>query len=388
MMILPELAAQAHQLTTWRRHIHAHPETAFEEGKTAAFVANKLREVGLDVTEGVAKTGVVGTLRGRSEGPGIVLRADLDALNMTEQNTVGHRSTHQGKMHACGHDGHTIMLLGAARHLAQNPNFAGTVHFVFQPAEEGAGGGRVMVEEGFFDQFPATQVFGMHNWPALDAGRFAIHSGPVMACADRFTIRVTGQGGHAAMPDETRDPIVAAAQLVTALQTISSRSVSPLGSAVISVTQFHAGESFNVIPSSAELGGTTRSLSPEVQDLVEQRVNEIGQGIEKAYGVKVDVDYQRGYPVTVNTQAEAELAAQAATIVVGANAVRRDMKPTMGAEDFSYFLLERPGCYVWIGSGKQGENPGLHHPHFDFNDDVLPIGASYWVQLVHTVLSA
>ena len=386
--IYPELTAQLDEFAGWRKQIHAHPETAFEEYKTAKFVTDVLESAGIPTRTGIARTGVVASLQGRGDGPSIVLRADLDALNMTEQNQIDHRSTHEGKMHACGHDGHTVMLLAAARHLAAKPNFNGTVHFVFQPAEENEGGGRVMVESGFFDEFPAEEVYGMHNWPALPAGEFAVHSGPAMASADRFTITLSGRGGHGAMPHQTRDPIVVAAQLVTALQTIVSRTVDPADSGVVSVTRINAGETYNVIPESAEIWGTTRSFKPHIRDLLEARLRTLTTHISKAFGVESHMRFLRGYPATINTPTEAQRAAKAAAAVVGQGAVHCDLPPSMGAEDFSYFLQERPGCYVWIGSAKGEDGPGLHHPYFDFNDDIIPIGASYWVRLVNERLGA
>ncbi len=386
MNVLPEIAEWSEELTAWRRHIHAHPETAFEEVATAAFVEEKLKGFGLEVTSGLAKTGAVASLKGAAPGPAIALRADLDALNMTELNDIAHRSTHDGKMHACGHDGHTVMLLGAARYLAQRPDFGGTVHFVFQPAEENEGGGRVMIEEGFFDRFPVEQVYGLHNWPALPAGEFAVHSGPVMASADRFTIRLRGRGGHGAMPHQSRDPIVAAAQIVTALQTIVSRNVRPTESAVISVTRIESGETYNVIPEYAELWGTTRCFSESVRATIQTRMRTLVEGIASAFGLEANFEFRAGYPATINTPAEALTAAAAAAAVVGDERVHCSLPPTMGAEDFAYFLRERPGCYVWLGTGTSTDCPGLHHPHFDFNDAMLPVGASYWVKLVEACL--
>jgi amidohydrolase len=386
--IIDEISGWGEELTSWRQHIHAHPETAFEEFATGAFVEEKLKGFGLDVTSGLAGTGKVASLTGKQTGPHIALRADLDALNMSELNDIAHRSNHPGKMHACGHDGHTVMLLGAAKYLALHRNFAGTVHFVFQPAEENEGGGRVMIEEGFFDRFPAEQVFGMHNWPALPAGEFAVHSGPVMASADRFTVKLLGRGGHGAMPHQSRDPIVAAAQIVTALQTIVSRNVAPSDSAVISVTRIQAGETYNVTPESAEIWGTTRCFSEPVREIIQQRMVEIIEGIASAFQLDTEIDYKPGYPATINTSSEADLAAVAAAQTVGEARVHRALPPTMGAEDFAYFLNERPGCYVWLGSGSSADSPGLHHPYFDFNDAVIPVGASYWVHLVESRLAA
>lgn len=382
MKPIDALAARAEQLTAWRRDLHAHPELAFEEHRTAAFVAERLTEFGLSPHVGLATTGVVASIEGKAKGPAIALRADLDALPMTEESGVAHASTHPGRMHACGHDGHITMLLGAAQHLAETRDFAGTVHVVFQPAEEGAGGGKVMVDEGLFDRFPAEQVFGMHNWPALPAGQMAVHAGPVMAATDRFTIVVEGRGGHAAMPHQGIDPIVGGAHVVTALQTLVSRTLDPTEAAVLSVTQFHAGSAFNVIPARAELGGTVRTLSPATQDLIESGMRRVIDGVCAALGLHGTLDYTRGYPATINTIAEAELAARAAAQVVGAQNVRRDLPPSMGAEDFAFMLHARPGCYVWLGTGQGPGTAMLHHPKYDFADPMLPLGASYWVRLV------
>ncbi|MGC6418491.1 MAG: M20 aminoacylase family protein [Bradymonadia bacterium] len=380
--LVPELVARQQTFIDWRRQIHAHPETAFEEFKTAALVEDELRRIGLDVSTGHARTGVVATLAADQPGPSIALRADLDALNMTELNEIEHCSTHPGKMHACGHDGHTVMLLAAATHLAKHRPKSGTVHFIFQPAEENEGGGRVMIEEGVLDMFPIDEAYGMHNWPALPSGVFAVHDGPAMASADRFQITLRGRGGHGAMPHQTIDPVVASAHLIQALQTIVSRNVKPSDAAVVSVTRIQAGETFNVIPESVELLGTARSFNPAVRDLIEERLTALSEQIAAAFGLQAEVNYRRGYPPTINTSAQANVAARVAAQVVGASSVRRDLPPSMGAEDFSYFLQERPGCYVWLGSGQGPDSPGLHHPRFDFNDDVLVTGASYWVRLV------
>lgn len=386
MKPIDALAARADQLTRWRRDLHAHPELAFEEHRTAAFVAERLAEFGLEPHTGLATTGVVATIEGRAEGPAIALRADLDALPMTEESGVPHASTHPGRMHACGHDGHITMLLGAAQHLAETRAFAGAVHVVFQPAEEGAGGGKVMVDEGLFERFPAEQVFGLHNWPALPAGQMAVHTGPVMAATDRFTIVVEGRGGHAAMPHQGIDPVVGGAHLVTALQTLVSRTLDPTEAAVLSVTQFHAGSAFNVIPARAELGGTVRTLSPGSQDLIEAGMQRVIDGVCAALGLEGTLKYTRGYPATINTAPEAELAAEAAARVVGRENVRRDLPPSMGAEDFAFMLHARPGCYAWLGTGQGAGTAMLHHPRYDFADAMLPVGASYWVRLVETRL--
>jgi len=390
MPIVNRIAEFHRDMTAWRRDIHAHPETAFEEQRTADIVAARLAEFGIQVHRGLAGTGVVGTLQGRGKqgaGRAIALRADLDALHIPEANGFAHKSTHRGKMHACGHDGHTAMLLGAARYLAETRNFEGTVHFIFQPAEENEGGGRVMIEQGLFERFPVDSVFGMHNWPALPAGKFAVRPGPMMAAFDTYEINVVGRGSHAAMPHEGIDPILAAAHLVTALQSIPSRNVSPLDAAVVSVTQFHGGDAWNVIPDSVSLRGTCRSFKPAVQDAVEAGVRRVAEGVCQALGAKMTLRYERRYPPTVNSPAETEFAAGVAAEIAGADKVDRDVTPTMGAEDFAFMLQAKPGCYIFIGGGGTGRDAPLHNPHYDFNDDVLPIGASYWARLVERNLA-
>jgi amidohydrolase len=389
MAIINRIGEFHDEMRAWRHDLHAHPELGFEERRTSGLVADKLRAFGLDeVHTGLARTGVVGVLRAGSGGGAIGLRADMDALPIHEATGRDYASTSPGKMHACGHDGHTTMLLGAARYLAETRNFDGTVYLIFQPAEEMLGGGRTMVEEGLFQRFPAAQVFGMHNWPSMPLGQFAMRAGPVMAAADRFTINLTGRGGHAAMPHQCRDPLVAAAQIVLALQSIVARNVDPVQRAVISVTQVHGGDTFNVIPESAMLTGTARSFLPEVRDLLERRLREIATGLGTALGARVEIEYQRGYPPTVNSEAETEVAALAAAEVAGADKVDRHREPTMGAEDFAYMLEQRPGSYVFIGNGGGEDTPMLHSPHYDFNDEALPYGASYWARLVERVLPA
>ncbi|HJU17859.1 MAG TPA: M20 aminoacylase family protein [Stellaceae bacterium] len=388
MPVINRIAEFHPEMTAWRQRIHAHPETAFEEHETAALVAELLESFGIAVERGVARTGVIGTLKGSVPGSrAIALRADMDALPILEQNAFSHASQAPGRMHACGHDGHTAMLLGAAKHLAETRNFAGTIHFVFQPAEENEGGARVMIEEGVLDRHPVEAVYGMHNWPGLPVGQFAVRPGPMMAAFDIFEIRVTGRGAHAAMPHLGVDPVVAAAQVVGALQTIASRNVHPLESAVVSVTQIHGGDTWNVIPETVVLRGTTRSFSPAVRDALEPAIRRIAEGVCNACGAQTAMHYERRYPPTINTAPETEIAAAAAASLVGDGNVQRDLLPSMGAEDFAWFLQNRPGAYIWIGNGAAEGGAMLHNPHYDFNDAILPLGASYWVRLAETVLA-
>ena len=389
MAIINRIGEFHDEMRAWRQDLHAHPELGLEERRTSALVVDKLRAFGVDeVHTGLARTGVIGVLKAGAGSGAIGLRADMDALPIHEATGCAYASTSAGKMHACGHDGHTTMLLGAARYLAETRNFDGTVYFIFQPAEEMLGGGRTMVEEGLFERFPAGSVFGMHNWPGMPLGQFAMRAGPVMAAADRFLVQLTGRGGHAAMPHQCRDPLVAAAQIVVALQSIVARNVDPVQRAVVSVTQVHGGDTFNVIPETAMLTGTVRSFLPEMRDLLERRLHEIATGLGTALGVRVEVEYQRGYPPTVNTEAETEVAALAAAEVAGADKVDRAREPTMGAEDFAYMLEQRPGSYVFIGNGGGEDAPMLHSPHYDFSDEALPYGASYWARLVERALPA
>ena len=387
MKLVDALLANQPRLVALRRDLHAHPELAFEEHRTADLVARSLEAAGIEVHRGLATTGVVGVLRRGSSQRAIGLRADMDALPIQEQNRFPHRSRHEGRMHACGHDGHIAMLLAAAEHLAAHGGFDGTVYFIFQPAEETVGGARVMIEEGLFERFPMDAVYGMHNWPGLPAGQFAVHSGPVMACSDQFDIELRGHGAHAAFPHQGRDPLVAGAALVQALQSIVSRNLDPLDAAVLTITRFHAdGGAYNVIPGRAELSGTVRAFRPEVQDQVEAAMERICAGIGAAHGVQVSLAYQRGYPPSVNDIAEAGRCRAVLEDLVGAENVRTDLRPSMGAEDFAYMLKERPGCYVWIGNGPGEGGCMLHNPHYDFNDEVLPLGASYWVRLTERLL--
>jgi len=388
MAIINRIGDFQDEMTAWRRDLHAHPELGFEETRTAAFVADKLHGFGFDeVHTGIARTGVVGVLKAGSGAAAIGLRADMDALPIHEATGRPYASTVPGKMHACGHDGHTTMLLGAARYLAETRNFDGTVYFIFQPAEELEGGGRVMVEEGLFERFPAPRVFGLHNWPRAPLGTFGMRAGPIMAAADRVEIKVTGQGGHGAMPHLCRDPLVAAAQIVVALQVIVGRNVDPVAQGVVSITQFHGGDADNVIPQEVTLRGTCRSFAPEVRDLLERRIDEVARGVAAAHQVECKVTYARGYPATVNTEAEVTLAADAAADVVGEERVDRAVAPIMGAEDFAYMLERKPGAYIFMGGGDEAA-PMLHSPDYDFNDEALPYGASYWARLVERLLPA
>ncbi|HEY2969313.1 MAG TPA: M20 aminoacylase family protein [Casimicrobiaceae bacterium] len=391
MNILPEIAALVPEMSEWRHHIHAHPETAFEEKQTAAFVADKLASFGLEVHTGLAKTGVVGVLRGgngaTSAPNAIGLRADLDALHVHERSGVAYASRNEGRMHACGHDGHTTMLLGAARALAQRKCLDGTVYFIFQPAEENEGGGRVMVEEGLFTRFPMRAVYGMHNWPRLPAGTFAMRPGPLMGAYDIFEIIVTGKGAHAAMAYTGKDPMLFAAQAINALQTIVARNLHPQDAGVVSVTQVHGGDTWNVIPQEVVMRGTVRAFKREVQDLIEQRIRGIVAGVAATFDMSATVRYERRYPALVNSEAETQHAIVAATAVVGATNVEINPTPEMGSEDFAFMLQAKPGCYVWLGAGRGADTPNIHSPQYDFNDDVLPIGASYWVTLAEQQLA-
>ncbi len=382
MPVINSIAAMEEELTAWRRDFHMHPELAFQETRTAGIVAEKLRSWGIEVKEGVGKTGVVGVIKGAGDGPSIGLRADMDALPIVEANDVAWKSQNDGVMHACGHDGHTTMLLGAAKYLAETRNFAGTVNVIFQPAEEGYAGAQAMIDDGLFEEFPCDQVYGLHNWPQMPAGTVAAVPGPIMAAADKFDIKVRGKGAHGAMPHHGVDPIVIGSQIVTALQSLVSRSKDPIQTAVISVTMFHAGAAFNVIPDEAVLSGTVRTFRGDVQDRIEAGMKAISEGIAKGMGGSAEVDYRRGYPATVNHERETELAAGVAVGVVGAENVRRDVEPTMGAEDFAFMLNQKPGCYLWLGQGGGPSKDNVHHPSYDFNDAVLPIGASVLARIV------
>ncbi len=387
MTLIKDIENFHDEMTIWRRDIHQHPELAFEETRTSDFVAEKLKEFGIETHRGMAKTGVVGTIK-NGEGPSIGLRADLDALPLDEKNTFEYASANHGKMHACGHDGHTTMLLGAAKYLAKSKNFQGTVHFIFQPAEEGGGGGDIMVKEGLFEKFHVDSVYGMHNWVGLEAGHFGVGVGPIMAAADTFDLIINGKGGHAAMPHQCIDPIIIASQVLTALQSISSRNTHPVDSLVISVTQIHAGDAYNIIPDTVKMHGTVRTFLPETRDEIPSKMLKVSEGVCNAMGASCELNYIHGYPATVNSIAETDISAKAAIDLVGEDKVVRNPTPSMASEDFSYMLQARPGCYVWLGIGTVEDKNrfSLHSSNYDFNDHVLPIGAAYWATLVENEL--
>jgi amidohydrolase len=386
MPVINQAADLAEQAVLWRHDIHQHPELLYDVHRTAKFVEDQLRSFGCDaVVPSIGRTGIVGVIQGRSNRSGRVigLRADMDALPIAETTGLSYASQSEGKMHACGHDGHTAMLLGAARYLSGTRNFDGTAIVIFQPAEEGGAGAKAMVDDGLMDRFSVHEVYGLHNMPGLPVGQFAIRPGPLMAAADRFDIEVEGLGGHAAKPHECVDPIVIGSHIVIALQSIVSRAVDPLASAVVTVTRIHAGTAYNVIPQSVRLSGTTRTLTAETRDLIETRIRQIADGIAKIHWGTASVRYQRGYPVTENHPLQTERAVAAAIDVVGAKLVDRATVPTMGSEDFSYMLQARPGAFIFVGNGKSS---GLHHSNYDFNDALIPIGISYWSRLVEMIL--
>jgi amidohydrolase len=387
MPILNRIAAFQPDMTAWRHDLHQHPELGFQEHRTSAVVAEKLRQFGCDevVTE-IARTGVVGVIRGRPGTRAIGLRADMDALPILEETGLPYASTTPGVMHACGHDGHTTMLLGAARYLAETRNFPGTVYVIFQPAEEGLAGGAVMVKEGLFERFPMDMVFGMHNWPTEPEGTFRWGTGPIMAATASFEITVEGRGGHAAHPNDTVDPIVAAAQIVTALQNVVARNVPPTEAAVVSIGHISGGQTHNVIPSTVRMLGTTRWFTDSVGDLLETNLRRTATGIAESLGARAEVKYVRNYIVTVNDEAATELTVRAAEAVAGSAQVQPMSRPTMGAEDFSFMLAAKQGSYIMLGGARGVDEPKLHHPRYDFNDAILPLGASYWATLVEQVL--
>jgi len=386
MPIVNRIADLHGEITAWRHDLHAHPELLYDVHRTAGTVADKLKAFGCDeVITGIGRTGVVGVIRG-SKGDArkvIGLRADMDALPIEEANDLPYKSTVPGKMHACGHDGHTAMLLGAARYLAETRNFAGTAVVIFQPAEEGGAGGKAMVQDGLMERFRIEEVYGMHNFPGLAVGEFAIRPGPIMAAADRLTIDIEGKGGHAARPHLSIDTVLVGAQIINQIQSIVARNVDPLHSAVVSICMFQAGNTDNVIPQTARLKGTARSLDPKVRDLLEERLYAVVEGTAQLYGATAKLTYKRDYPVLRNHERETTFAASVASDVVGGSHVDTAMVPVMGAEDFSFMLQERPGAFIFVGNGASAN---LHHPAYNFNDEVIPIGTSYWVKLVETAL--
>jgi amidohydrolase len=386
MPVNAAVAEKSSEIAEWRRHLHAHPELLYAVEGTAAFVAEKLTGFGCDaVASGIGRTGVVGLIHGRSGpgGPMIGLRADMDALPIVEETGLPHASRRRGVMHACGHDGHTAMLLGAARALCEARDFPGSVAVIFQPAEEGGAGAKAMIEDGLFERFPCVRVFGLHNLPGVPVGAFALRPGPIMAATDEFVITIHGRGGHAAIPQQTLDPVLAAAALTQSLQQVVSRNADPLDNVVVSVTQIHAGQAHNVIPEEAVVSGTVRTLRAETRDMAEKRLAEIAAGIARAHGTRAECVYRRNYPVTVNDGAAARLCAAVAAEIVGAERVEVAAPPLMGGEDFSYMLQMKPGAFVFIGNG---DSAGLHHPRFDFSDEAIPYGTSYWLRLARAAL--
>jgi hippurate hydrolase len=397
MKLLPEILESAEVIQAIRRDIHAHPELCFEEKRTSDVVAQTLESWGIKIHRGLGKTGVVGIIEGSlGKGRSIGLRADMDALPLQEHNHFEHTSQYPGKMHACGHDGHVAMLLGAAQYLAQHRAFKGTVYLIFQPAEEGGGGAREMIRDGLFDLFPCDAVFGMHNWPGIPVGDFAVTPGPMMASSNEFQIIVKGKGGHAALPHNSADPVFAASQMIGSLQAIITRNKRPVDAAVLSITQFHAGDASNIIPDSAWIGGTVRTFTHEVLDLIESRLHQIASATAQAFDCSAEVTFSRNYPPTINHEKETAFAIDVMKDLVGEHHVNPRVDPTMGAEDFAFMLQEKPGCYVFIGNGdgdhrSQGHGLGpcqLHNPCYDFNDQLLPLGSTYWVRLVERYLES
>jgi amidohydrolase len=374
------------EMLSIRRDIHAHPEPGFEETRTSDLVAARLEDYGLAVHRGLGKTGVVGSLTCGTSKRAVGLRADMDCLVMDELNSFDHKSTIDGCMHACGHDGHTAMLLGAAKYLSEAQSFDGTVHFIFQPAEEGLGGGRVMIEDGLFELFPVDGVYGMHNMPGYPTGQFAIVPGPMMASSDTFHLTIQGVGGHGAWPHQAVDPVLVTGEIIVALQSIVSRTIDPMLSAVVGVTQVHTGSAHNVIPDEAKLSGTVRTFSTEMQDHIEERMKRIIDGVCHAHGASADFFFERRYPPTVNHEAETEIAAATAAELVGRNNVVSRGLPQLGGEDFSFMLLERPGAYIFIGNGDGEGGCMVHNPHYDFNDEIIPLGVAYWAKLVERIM--
>jgi amidohydrolase len=386
MPIVNRVADLHNEIKEWRRDFHAHPELRYDVHRTAGSVAERLKSFGCDeVVPGIGRTGVVGVIRGRKSGAKVIgLRADMDALPLEEETGLPYKSTVPGKMHACGHDGHTAMLLGAAKYLAETRNFAGTAVVIFQPAEEGGAGALAMVKDGLISRFGIQEVYGMHNYPGLPIGQFAIRPGAMMAAADHLQIEIEGKGGHAARPHLSIDTILVGAQMINQLQSIVARNVDPLEAAVVSVCMFQAGHTDNVIPQHAVLRGTARSLTPEVRELLHQRIGEVVEGTARLYGATAKVTYTNGYPVVVNHERQTAFAADVAREIAGKDKVDIDVPPVMGAEDFAFMLAERPGAFIFVGNG---DSAGLHHPAYDFNDETIPVGTSYWVRLAETALA-
>jgi amidohydrolase len=386
MPVIPRIFDYVQELTQIRRDIHAHPELGFEEQRTSDIVAAKLKGWGLEVHRGLAKTAVVGTLRRGNSLRAVGLRADMDCLPMQEMNAFAHASTHAGKMHGCGHDGHTTMLLGAARYLAETRQFEGAVHFIFQPAEEGGGGGKLMIEEGFLDKFPCDAVFALHNRPGIPVGHMGVRSGPTLASSDRFDIRIKGRGTHAAHPHTGIDPFIIGAQVTLALQTITSRNKDPIDTSVVSIGFMKGGSAYNVIPDELVIGGTARAFRPEVRDLIERRLGEIARGTAATFGGSAEISYRRGYPPTINDADETAFATSVAAEICGDDGVQRNYPPSMGSEDFSYFLEKRPGAMLWLGNGPGEGGCFLHNTKYDFNDSAIPTGVSFLARLAERYL--
>tara|TARA_Y100000590_G_scaffold44050_1_gene46884 strand:- start:598 stop:1767 length:1170 start_codon:yes stop_codon:yes gene_type:complete len=388
MPVLNSITEISKDMTEWRRYLHSIPELSFNEIKTAKFISSKLSEWGIKHEKNIAKTGIVAQIKGKkgNSTKTIGLRADIDALPIHENNNIEYKSTHKGVSHKCGHDGHTTLLLGAAKYLSENPDFDGTVNFIFQPAEEGGGGANEMIKDGLLEKFPMSQVFGMHNWPDIPKGKFSICSGPIMAAVNTIQIKITGRGGHAAMPHQTIDPIIISSQIVTALQTITSRTIDPIETIVLSITQFHSGTTHNIIPDEVFLEGTLRTFSKDVENKAIKRIKEITENIAKSFLAKSEVSILDGYPATINSQKETDIASNIASEIVGKENVESNMKPIMGSEDFSFMLNKIPGAFIFVGQGDEKHNKPCHHAEYDFNDEILPIGTSYWIKLVKNLL--
>ena len=386
MPILNSINQMFDEMKSWRQDLHKIPEIGLEEYETSKYIKNKLKEFNINFKEGYSNTGLVAWVKGNkgNSNKSIGLRADFDALPMPEKNNFDHKSTKDGMMHACGHDGHTSMLLGAAKYVSENNNFDGTVYFIFQPGEEGFAGGKKMIEDGLFDDFSIDEVYALHNWPDLPLGSFGVNSGPMMAAVDEFDIIVKGKGGHAAFPQLVIDPIIVASQIVTAIQTIISRSTDPVDKALISITKIHGGTAYNVIDDEVKLSGTIRTFKPETRSFIEKRIEEIANGIAKAHGAGANIEFDliNKYPPTINSKKESEFAAKVAKKMVGEEKVNTDIEPSMGGEDFSYLLNKKPGSYLYIGQGDENHKAHLHTTKYDFNDNLLPIGVNYWVNLV------